>query len=62
LNATSVLAALVPDGGEAAAPVADRPDRRERRPVGRLLVVCGVPAAGKSTLAAALARTTGLLV
>ena len=28
----------------------------------RLLVVCGVPAAGKSTLAAALARTTGLPV
>jgi uncharacterized protein len=27
-----------------------------------LLVVCGVPAAGKSTLAAALARTTGLPV
>jgi uncharacterized protein len=57
-----VPAAIVPDGGEAAAPVTDRPDRRERRPVGRLLVVCGVPAAGKSTLAAALARTTGLPV
>jgi hypothetical protein len=36
-----------------------RPDRRERRPGARPLVVCGVPAAGKSTLAAALARTTG---
>jgi uncharacterized protein len=30
--------------------------------VARLIVVCGVPAAGKSTLAAALARTTGLPV
>jgi predicted kinase len=30
--------------------------------VARLLIVCGVPAAGKSTLAAALARTTGLPV
>jgi uncharacterized protein len=62
LNATSVPAAIVPDGREPAAPVTDRPDRRERRPAARLLVVCGVPAAGKSTLAAALARTTGLPV
>jgi predicted kinase len=61
LNATYVPAAIVPDG-EAAAPVCDRGDGRERRPVARLLVVCGVPAAGKSTLAAALARTTGLPV
>jgi predicted kinase len=62
LNARSGPAAIVPDGGEAAAPVAARPDRRERRPGAPLLVVCGVPAAGKSTLAAALARTTGLPV
>jgi predicted kinase len=62
LNATPAPAAIVPDGGEAGAAVSDRPDRSERRPVARLLVVCGVPAAGKSTLAAALARATGLPV
>ena len=62
MNATSVPAAIVPDGREAAASVTDRPDRRQRPPLARLLVVCGVPAAGKSTLAAALARTTGLPV
>jgi predicted kinase len=56
-----VPAAIVPSG-EAGAPVSERRDGRERRPVARLLVVCGVPAAGKSTLAAALARTTGLPV
>ena len=62
LNATSLPAAIVSDGGEPAAPVTHRPHRRGRRPVARLLVVCGVPAAGKSTLAAALARTSGLPV
>jgi predicted kinase len=56
-----VPAAIVPSG-EAGAPVSERRDGRERRPVARLLVVCGVPAAGKSTLAAALARTTGVPV
>ena len=55
-----------PSGGEAAAPGADQPSEaqraawRSRLPLA--LIICGPPASGKSALARALARQSGLPV